>query len=860
LLVGKKGKENEVVHLENDDFADESRTSRNENLQEIIPVIEEESESEEESEEKKAKKKMAAPEISRVDKSSSKSKKKKDKIKEIMLEDGTKKRKKTKRRSSMKNTSNYSPPSPVKFGSSGEGEHSSSFADGESSKFSTRTDLTERSSSHHSMSSERIEAFKSETPQETKKKSQKNIQEIDGQLWRCDEKGNPISKVRKKMSKSGDIDRLCSSDHGSPTTISETPTKRKNKKGSLSKGYKSVRHISSTGNNGYNSSGSEEKMNDTVGTTGTKSLDDRPKPRRLKSQSDMGSLPEDDSSSFRRKKPERTPSGDLDMLMSQSVHDHTRKVPSMGKPKLQRKGSTMGKLLKLAGKSSRILPGKKSTKVKGLVTSRSNPDVRSLLPNDVKEIDGVLWKVDEYGNKMNKVKHSSMSGCSSDEEDDSDDDFVNDSDNDSQNMYDIGWSGKLENVGGHKSSSGGSVSGGSVSGRSTSNRGEPERKERRQGRRSSMGNKGPSASRDRSVSVSSRRRTRSRSNDKARDDSTKSLYTNNAPKKPDRHRSRSNDKSRDDSTKSLYTNDAPKKPDRHRSRSDDRSVGDEQKRSRSKSKGRGDNHNLVQNLQHRLRASEKEVASLCRTSMEQQDQVSELTTDLRKAQAKLKTANSYKFALTGEVDKLKHEIEVKSMLERKNELPKEETNNSGNDRMVAQVCGLKQDKQCLQMNLEDEKTRSQARLEVKDDEIRFLQEELERMRSQQGDQYLSYMQKVPRCPSSDEESLNSGKRLDRGRSMHFVGKILGNHNNVQAQTDLALKKQEIRDLQDRVNNLQTSNEKLKKELKDATLTIKDDDDDEIRKAKEAAAKASLAASQHRPTGRRRLSIGAMSLY
>jgi hypothetical protein len=825
LLVGKKGKENEVVHLENDDFADETITSHNESLQEIISVIEEEDEPEEELEEKEAKKKMAAPDTPRADKSSSKSKKKKDKIKEIMLEDGTKKRKKTKRRASMDNATKYSPPSPIKFGSSGEGEHSSSFADGESGKMmSTRTALTERSSSHHSMSSEKIEAFKLETPQKTKKKPLKNIQEIEGQLWRCDEKGNPISKVRKKSSKSGDSDRLSSTDHGSPTTILETPTKRKNKKGSLSRGYKSVRHISNTGKNGYNSSGSEEKMNDTVGTTGTKSLDNRPKPRRLKSQGDMGSLMEDDSSSFRRKKPERTPSGDLDMLMSQSVHDHTRKRVTMDKPKLQRKGSTMGKLLKLAGKSTKILPGKKSSKQKEL-TSRSNPEMRTSLPNDVKEIDGVLWKVDDYGNKMNKVPYSGMSiGCSSDEEDESDDD--------SQPMYDIGWSGNLENVGGRQSTSGDrSVSGGSVSGRSTSNRGGPDRKGRRQERRSSMGNQGPSASRDRSVSVSSRRRARSKSTDKARDDSARSLYTNDAPSKPSRHRSRSND----------------------------RTAEDEPKRSRSKSRERGDNYNLVQNLQHRLRASEKEVASLCRTSMEQQDQISEMTTDLRKAQAKLKTANSYKFALTAEVDKLKHEIEVKSMLEKKYEQPKVEINNSGNDRMVAQVCELKQDKQSLQMKLDDEKARGRARLEVKDDEIRFLQEELERMRSQQGNQYLSYMQKIPGCTSSDDDSLNSSKRLDRGRSMQFVGKILGNHNNVQAQTDLALKKQEIRDLQDRVNNLQMSNEKLKKELKDATLTIKDDDDDEIRKAKEAAAKASLAASQHRPT-RRRLSIGAMSLY
>merc|ERR1712176_429302 len=117
-----------------------------------------------------------------------------------------------------------------------------------------------------------------------------------------------------------------------------------------------------------------------------------------------------------------------------------------------------------------------------------------------------------------------------------------------------------------------------------------------------------------------------------------------------------------------------------------------------------------------------------------------------------------------------------------------------------------------------------------------------------GDQYLNYMQK---CPSSDDDSLGGNRRqLDHGRSMKFVGKILGNHNDVQAQTDLALKKQEIRDLQDRVNSLSMSNQKLKDELKKASLTIKDDDDEEIRKAKEAAAKASLAASQHQPRRRR----------
>ena len=73
--------------------------------------------------------------------------------------------------------------------------------------------------------------------------------------------------------------------------------------------------------------------------------------------------------------------------------------------------------------------------------------------------------------------------------------------------------------------------------------------------------------------------------------------------------------------------------------------------------------------------------------------------------------------------------------------------------------------------------------------------------------------------------------------MQFVGKILGNHMNNMAETEVALKQQEIRDLQDRVCELQLANERLSDELKQATVEMKDDDDEEMRMAKEAAMEA-----------------------
>jgi DNA repair exonuclease SbcCD ATPase subunit len=287
-------------------------------------------------------------------------------------------------------------------------------------------------------------------------------------------------------------------------------------------------------------------------------------------------------------------------------------------------------------------------------------------------------------------------------------------------------------------------------------------------------------------------------------------------------------------------------------------------------KRRSDSH-LVQNLQHRLRASEKEIARLCRLTMDQADRMEDIKGESKKMRDKLKNANRDKQDLINQVHNLELELDkrTKMLYERQahNSSSNDNTNNTGtkrrnsgsSDLLVAQICELEDEKRKMVAKMDAEKAMARSRLESKEEEVRFLQEELERMRAVQGDKQLEYMQKMASL-SDDDESLSASKRgLDRGPSLQFVGKILGNHLKDKAETEIALQQQEIRDLQDRVSDLLMSNEKLKAELKRVTLEIKDDDDEEIRRAKEAAAQASQVAAQYQPSGGNHLRDKVMSL-
>ena len=754
---------------------------------------------------------------------------------------------------------------------------------------SFRTVATELSSSHRSQFLGRNGLSPKQSSSKSSPRSRSHREVNSDQWWHVDDiaddidiDNTPVKKARKKVSASKSADQLSlMSDHG-PKTKNNNSSSSSSRKNKLKKGSKSVRHMS------HNKSNAHEDGTGTVDTTGTASLyGPKPKPRRLLSQPNISLNPEvsivqsqnaslpvavvaaaitESSSSSRssdgprRAPPKRTPSGDLDMLMNQSVHEHVRKVPSSTeKPKLRRNQSALGKIGKMIGKSTKALI---NTIPKDLeLTKGGNPKkdrggsflpenlktTSKALPKGIKEIDGVLWRVDEDGNKMNKVRHK-MSGLrglgdsahtasrssyySSGEEDDEVDDTMKSC-------------SSLSSFAECNTDTANTNTKSNASIRKQKQKRKPKQKQK--GRRSSIDNNNPG-----------KNRTQERPN---------SCTGGFRPDfgKTSNHTYGSSGKSlRQDSDASLYTDETPTMP--NRSQNNVYSVEplscDSPHSHRNKNgtpmrlvpkKNGVENHNIVQNLNHRLRNSEKEIARLCRVTLDQEEQMETTKSESKKMREKLKTANREKEALIMEVDKLRLQLDRKSddtaqNHERTSCEPKDSSqDDSGNvadsdndsDRLMAKINDLKAVKAALESTMNEQNDRAQARLEAKEDEVRFLQEELERMRSEQGNRHLEY--NLKRSGSDDEGSIMSGRR-GRRTSMQFVGNIIGNHLKEKAETEKALHQQEIKDLQDRVYNLQSSNEELKTELRKATLEIKDDDDDDMRRAKQAAAEAALVAA------------------
>lgn len=616
---------------------------------------------------------------------------------------------------------------------------------------SFRTTTTATSSSHHSLSP-----------------SVKAEDETSG------------SKRSKKKKSTKESERVHKSEHArSPDVKSSSKSSRDSsfkKKRNMKKESKSDRSIRTSRHKHDDSDDEEKTKTGTVDTSGIGSSTPRPKlTTKHMSQPDL-------SSHSRRERPglERQHSGDLDMLMSQRVGDHTRKLtPKSPKPTPGR--HTLGKSIKKMFRSkSKDKSNERESFSKSF--SEESGEIKPL-PKDIREIDGVLWRVDYKGNKLNKVrKKASKDEWESDDEMEI---FVPLSEHTNNN------------IDGSENSFAGFSSGEELGGESNH-----KKRTMRKGRRSSI---------NRQDSF----------DDKP--DSESSLYldgcSHDSPQ-PGRRRIRS--KSVDFGSEHSYglsTSISNSNSDRLAN------VGDENDR-------RG--------LLMRLKKSEQEVSRLLRVTNDQQETIDENESELKRLRKKIKKSNSDKEDLADEIDRLADELEKKEtmLLEEKNK-PKFEPNNvvknndrgnSGSDRLVATICELKQKRFLLEKQMEEEQARADAKMEAKEAEIEFLQQELDRMRSKHGDRQ---MQQVFNSSSDDEDP-------DRGG---LVGKILGNHLQNQAETQSSLQQQEIRDLQDRVFQLQTANDKLNIQLREASLAVQEDDDEEMRLAKEAAAMARAHATQ-----------------
>ena len=143
------------------------------------------------------------------------------------------------------------------------------------------------------------------------------------------------------------------------------------------------------------------------------------------------------------------------------------------------------------------------------------------------------------------------------------------------------------------------------------------------------------------------------------------------------------------------------------------------------------------------------------------------------------------------------------------------------DHLVEQITELMDENNTLLDKMGVEKVQAGIKLKQKDEELRFLQEELKCMRSEKGERDYG---------GSCSGSTTSGCSILTTKDNNSKLKIWKQKKAIDDKTH----RKQMKALNDRVLSLQVSNDKLNHALGNKTLTIHEDDDDEIRRAKEVA--------------------------
>ena len=234
--------------------------------------------------------------------------------------------------------------------------------------------------------------------------------------------------------------------------------------------------------------------------------------------------------------------------------------------------------------------------------------------------------------------------------------------------------------------------------------------------------------------------------------------------------------------------------------------------------------------------------------------VQKVQRQLKESQRETKKSKSQFQMATKEKQKLDIEIQIlKSMLDEKekvlreqqlelhqhqqNEISERNSNGENSDHLVEQITELMNENKTLLGRMGVEKAQADIKLKQKDEELRFFQEELKHMRNQKGERDFSVSGGAGGAGAGDLETNNKAVRgLPKSLSLRMVNTICNQKKDIPNE----IHHKQMKALQNRVDALQVSNNKLKSELGNVTLTINDDDDDETREAKEVA----KAVSEH----------------
>lgn len=143
----------------------------------------------------------------------------------------------------------------------------------------------------------------------------------------------------------------------------------------------------------------------------------------------------------------------------------------------------------------------------------------------------------------------------------------------------------------------------------------------------------------------------------------------------------------------------------------------------------------------------------------------------------------------------------------------------GGDHLISQISDLMAENDALLDKLEFEKASSGHELKKKEEKILFLSEEVKNLRAENDMLFRGEAEKDP-----------------------LMGRLVTTKKELEDKLEKEKEEAKIRieGLQEMIESLQNANSTLRKDLEKATLEIKDEDDEEIRRAKEMA----QAVAQH----------------
>jgi hypothetical protein len=235
-------------------------------------------------------------------------------------------------------------------------------------------------------------------------------------------------------------------------------------------------------------------------------------------------------------------------------------------------------------------------------------------------------------------------------------------------------------------------------------------------------------------------------------------------------------------------------------------------------KSRSDDSQLTE-MQRQLREAQEEVQRLKMQTQVDQAKITKATEEMETLKYKHDKATEEKRALDLQLKNFQQRLqEQEQQLAEMPKLNSDGTNASAGrgDHLVKQITGLMDENNILLEKLAKEKSAAAEELKRKEEELRYLKMELQKLRAE-----------------NDLLFRTQGK--GSGNDNPLVDQLLSQKEEVEAKLT-----ERIQQLQERVETLQKRNETLNEDLSKATLEIHDDDDEETRKAKQMA----QAVAQH----------------